>query len=110
MNFILLFLQCTYLTCYTHGMFFSDFGLHGLNLIACYDHVMFASQQPTDCDFLRGVCLHCRKIGYDLHALLKAKGLSVNYSNMTTSSDVRLQMYISPQCLTSGGLIQYSCH
>ena len=35
----------------------------GLNLTACYDHVMFASQQPSDCDFLRGVCLHCRKIG-----------------------------------------------
>ena len=35
----------------------------GLNLTACYDHTMFASQQPSDCDFLRGVCLHCRKIG-----------------------------------------------
>ena len=32
----------------------------GLNLTACYDYVMFASQQPSDCDFLRGVCLHCR--------------------------------------------------
>ena len=43
-------------------------------------------------------------------ALLKAKDLSVNFSNVTTSSDVTLQMYASPQCLTSGGLIQYSCH
>ena len=43
-------------------------------------------------------------------ALLKAKDLSVNFSNVTTSSDVTLQMYASPQCLTSGGLIQYSRH
>ena len=57
----------------------------GLNLTACSGHVMFSSQQPSDCDFLRGVCLHCR---YDL---LKAKGLSVNFGNRTTSSDVHLQ-------------------
>ena len=29
----------------------------------------------------------------------------VNF-NVTTSSDVSLQMYASPQCMTSGGLIQ----
>ena len=39
-------------------------------------HVMFTSQQPNDCDFLWGVCLH---------ASLKAAGLSVNFSNVTTS-------------------------
>ena len=33
----------------------------------------------------------------------------VNF-NVTTSSDVSLQMYASPQCLTSGGLIQCYCH
>ena len=48
-------------------------GLNLTFLTTCYDHVMFASQQPSDCDFLRGVWLHCRN-GYDLHASLKAKG------------------------------------
>ena len=38
---------------------------------------------------------------YDLHASLKAE-LSFN---VTTSSDVSLHMYASPQCLTSGGLL-----
>ena len=38
--------------------------------------VLFTSQQPNDCDFLWGVCLH---------ASLKAAGLSVNFGNVTTS-------------------------
>ena len=44
------------------------------------------------------------------HASLKATGLSFNFGNVTTSSDVSLQMHASTYCLTSGGLIQYSCH
>ena len=48
--------------------------------------------------------------GYDLHVPLKAECLSVNFSNATISSDVSLQMYASPQCLTSGGSVQYDCH
>ena len=31
-----------------------------------------------------------QKNGYDLHALLKAKCLSVNFGNVTTNSDVSL--------------------
>ena len=42
---------------------------------------------------------------YNLHVSLKVEGLSVNFSNVTTSSDDSLQMYSSPQCLASGGLI-----
>ena len=44
------------------------------------------------------------------HASLKAAGLSFNFGNVTTSSDVSLQMYASTYCPTSGGLIQFSCH
>jgi len=47
---------------------------------------------------------------YDPHASLKAADLSYNFGSVTTSSDVSLQMYASTYCLTSGGLIQYSCH
>ena len=31
-------------------------------LTACHGHAMFASQRPSDCDFLTGVCLHCREM------------------------------------------------
>ena len=77
--------------------------------MACY--MLFAYQQLSDCDFLRVVCLNSRETGiYDLHVSLKAEGLGVNCSNVTTSSDVSLQTYTSLQSLTSGGLIHNSCH
>ena len=63
--------------------------------------------QPSDCDFLRGVACIAE---LDLYALLKAKGLSVNFNDVTTSSDASLQMYASLQCLTSDGSNQCSHH
>ena len=47
---------------------------------------------------------------YDLQLSLKAEGLSIHLSNVATSSAVSPQIYAYPQSLTSGGLIQYSCH
>ena len=41
---------------------YSGFG-HTVEWFACYDHVMFASQQLSDCYLLRGVSLHCREMG-----------------------------------------------
>lgn len=59
-------------------------------------------------DFLRGsvICLHCREMCV-IYLSPKAEGLSVNFSNVTASSN--FQMYASPQCVTSGSLVQYSC-
>ena len=48
--------------------------------------------------------------GYDLQLSLKAEGLSINFSNVATSSDVSPQIYAYPQSLMSGGVIQYYCH
>ena len=45
--------------------------------------------------------------GYDLQLSLKAEGLSINFSNVATSSDVSPQIYAYPQSLMSG---QYYCH
>ena len=38
-------------------------GLNLTYLTACYGYVMFAPQQPSECEFLRGVYLHCREMG-----------------------------------------------
>ena len=38
-------------------------GLNLTCLTACYNHVMFASQQPSNCDLNRGIRLHCREMG-----------------------------------------------
>ena len=52
------------------------------------------------CEMKSGSCLETR---------LSKRLKSVNLSFVTTSSDVNLQRYASPQCLTSGSLIQYYC-
>ena len=62
-------------------------------LSARFDNVMFAYLQPSD--FLRSVCLHCREMSMIHMRPLKAAGLSFNFGNVTTSSDVILQVYAS---------------
>ena len=37
---------------------------------------------------------------YDLQLSLKAEGLSINFSNVATSSDVSPQIYASPQIMS----------
>ena len=54
---------------------------------------MFASQ-PSDCDFLEVSACIVEKWVYDLLASLKAKGLSVNFGNVTTSRDVSLMIEV----------------
>ena len=77
--------------------------------LLAYDHAMFTSQ-PSDCDFSRGVCFHCSELGM-IYASLKARGLSVNFSNVITSIEMSVSrsIYASQQCLTSGGLINSDC-
>ena len=43
--------------------------------------------------------------GYDFNRCINESRI-VNFSIVTKSSDVSLQMYASPQCLTAGALIQ----
>ena len=89
-------------------------GLNLTCLTACYDylissseHVMFASQQPSDCDFLRGVCLHCREMGmiYMRHWKQKA-WVWISEMWLQVVMSVSGSMYAS---LTSGGLINSDC-
>ena len=87
--------------------------LPGLNLTcltACYDHVMFASQQPSDCDFLRGVCLHHREMGMIyMHHWKQEAWVWISAMWLQVQMSVSQSMYVSSQYLTSGGLINSDC-
>ena len=60
---ILVFEHATHMACLSVTLVCREVTGPKPGLPDCYDHVMFALQQTSDCDFLRGVCLHCRKIG-----------------------------------------------
>ena len=70
-------------------------------------HVMFASQQSSDC---RDVCLHCREMGMIyMHHWKQRAWVWISAVWLQVQISVSRSMYSSSQCLTSGGLINSDC-